>query len=199
MSTLPPPSPPVVGGTPKRHSGEGNHPITRVVIHSAVIPCEVGRAKQLAEWNRTGATGGSWHYAVDPAETIQCSYDRFTCHHAPPNSHSIGIEMCDWPAGVPVKSLRAKARRTWRWRTFAHKKMLTRTARLTAELCLAYDLPIRFVGPAGLRKGRKGITTHASVSAAFGQSSHWDPGFWPRRRFMRLVRGHVADLRADGW
>ena len=33
--------------------------------------------------------------------------------------------------------------------------------------------------------GQKGWTTHRQVSLAFGQSSHWDPGFWPRRMFGR--------------
>lgn len=198
MSRYPAPSPPVVGGHPARHSGESNHPPTRVVVHSAVIPCEVGRARQLGAWNRDGTTGGSWHYAVDPAETIQCSYDRYVCHHAPPNGRSIGIEMCDWPAPDPGKRGKARAalRKSWRWRGYGHRKMLHRTARLVAELCLANDLPTRYVGPVGLRLGRRGWTTHAAVTIAFGQSSHWDPGLWPRRRFGRLVKKYAAEITA---
>lgn len=197
-AVAPPPSPPVVGGIPAHHSGEENHPITRVVIHSAVIACEVGAARTLGAWNRDGVTAGSWHYATDPAETIQCSFDRFVCWHAPPNDGSIGIEMADWPAPVPGVKGKALAalRKSWRWRTLAHRKMLQRTARLTAELCLAYDLPPCFLGVNALRHGGKGWTTHATVSAAFGQSSHWDPGFWPRRRFARMVGKHYAALQA---
>jgi hypothetical protein len=160
---FPAPTPPVVGGIPKRHSGESNKPPLHVVIHSAVIPCEPGRARQLGAWNRDGTTGGSWHYATDPDETIQCSYDRFVCHAAPPNPRKIHIEMCDWPAPVP-KSRIAQLRKVWRWRGTAHTKMLKRTARLTAELCLAYDLPLQYVGPKGLKAGRPGVTTHAAVT-----------------------------------
>lgn len=197
-TTYPPPAPPVVGGHPRHHSGRGNHPINRIVIHSAVIPCEPGRARQLGSWNASGATRGSWHYAVDPAETIQCSYDSYICWHAPPNSHSIGIEMADlpspWPTSRPRGWFRALALR-WRWRGTNHRRMLDRTARLTAELALAYDIPIVWLRPRDLSAGRRGITTHAQVSAAWRQSSHWDPGAWPRRRFMRLVRTHADQIR----
>lgn len=182
-----PPSPPVVGGIPAHHSGETNHPPTRVVIHSAVMPCEVGRARLLGDMNRRGSTSGSWHYATDPAETIQCSYDRFVCWHAPPNAHSIGIEMADTPQ-------RWQRGLVWRWRGLHHRKMLERTARLTAHLCLAYDLPLVWLRPKDLRAGHKGITSHANVTRAFGQSTHWDPGWWPRRHFMRMVRAEAKEL-----
>jgi hypothetical protein len=187
MTEHPPPSPPVAGGHPARHSGATNHPIERVVIHSAVMACKPGAARLLARWNAEGTTGGSWHYATDPDETLQCSYDRYVCHHAPPNDGSIGIEMADDP------SLGAA-----RWLLPRQRRMLRRTAQLTAELCLAYDLPLALITPAGLAAGRRGIATHAAVSKAWGQSSHWDPGHWPAARFMRLVRKHAAQLTAEG-
>jgi hypothetical protein len=197
VTDFPAPSPTYLG-PPKKHSGSNNKPINRVVIHSAVMPCEPGRARQLARMNSEGTGGGSWHYATDPTETIQCSYDSMVCWHAPPNDHSIGIEMADWPEQLPAPEGTTRwqrARLRWRWTGRNHQRMLNRTARLTAELCLAYDLPIRFLSPADLQAGRKGITTHANVSQAFGQSSHWDPGFWPRYAFMALVRSHAAALR----
>lgn len=194
-----PPSPPVVGGVPKKHSGRNNHPIDHVVIHSAVMPCEPGRARQLAKMNIEGTGGGSWHYATDPDETIQCSWDSYVCWAAPPNPHKIHIEMADFPGpvpGDPVGSARYKAaRQAWRWVKPNQIKMLHRTARLTAELCLAYDLPPRFRSAAALKAGKRGVTTHAEVSKAFKQSTHWDPGFWPRYRFMFLVRWYATDIR----
>lgn len=183
----PPPAPPVVGGVPANHSGTDNHRPTRVVIHSAVIPCEPGRARQLGEWNAAGSTGGSWHYATDPAETIQCSFDSYVCWHAPPNARSLGIEMADTPA-------RRSRWKPWRWAGRNHRRMLDRTARLTAGLCAAYGIPPVYVGRRKLRRGAHGVTTHNAVSRAWGESSHWDPGVWPRRRFMRLVRRYHAEL-----
>ena len=193
------PSPaPTYLGPPANDSGTGNRPIRRVVIHSAVIPCEPGRARQLAAMNRAGSTGGSWHYAVDPDEVIQCSYDSVVCWHAPPNQHSLGIEMADWPGRVPAARRGTEAYRSlraaWRWSKPAQWRMLRRTARLTAQLLLAEGLPLQYLSPRDLRAGRRGWTTHDSVSRAWGQSTHWDPGWWPRRAFARMVRRHARRL-----
>ena len=199
MSKYPPPNPPVVDGTPAKNSGQDNKPINRIVIHSAVMPCEPGRARQLATMNSQGSGGGSWHYAVDPDATIQCSFDSFVCWHAPPNQHSIGIEMADNPGPVPNDkpgTARYKAlKKSWRWVRPNQRKMLARTARLTAELCLAYNVPPVFKSAAALRSGERGVTTHAEVSKAWNQSTHWDPGFWPRRSFMRQVRREIALIK----
>jgi hypothetical protein len=193
-----PPAPPVIDGHPAKHSGTANKPPTRVVVHSAVMPCEPGRARQLGTMNSVGSGGGSWHYSVDPDETFQCSYDSYICWHAPPNSHSIGIEMADYPGPVPGDSpgsARWKAlKRVWRWRTTNQQKMLRRTAELVAHLCAAYGLPPTYVAASGLVAGQKGWTTHAQVSKAFRQSTHWDPGFWPRWKFGRMVKQHYAAL-----
>lgn len=201
MTRFDPPAPPVVGGIPARHSGETNHPPQLVVVHSAVMDCRPGAARLLGAWNRAGTTGGSWHYATDPLETIQCSYDRFVCHAAPPNRTGFGgvlhIEMADRPIPAPTVTGRARQRlrRVWRWRNRDQQMMLRRTAHLVADLCLAYDLPPRYVGPIAQRLGRKGWTTHAARTIAYRQSTHWDPGFWPRRKFDRMVRARY-DLRA---
>lgn len=192
-----PPSPPVVGGVPNMHSGTNNKPVHRIVIHSAVAACVAGAARGLGGLNQRSTTG-SWHYATDPAETIQCSFDSYVCWHAPPNLHSLGIEMADFPVPWPEDRSRramAKMRRVWRWMGQNHRLMLHRTAKLTAELALAYDVPIRFVSVQGLKDGKHGITTHVNVSKAFHQSTHWDPGAWPKRYFMRLVRRYAADIR----
>lgn len=182
-------SPPVVGGTPHHHSGANNKPINRVVIHSAVTPCEPGRARQLGAWNRDGTTGGSWHYATDPKETIQCSWDSFVCWHAPPNLHSVGIEMADTPGKRPL-TLALRRANPWRWQGANHRAMLERTAQLTAELVVYYQLPPVWLSPRRLRRGDRGVTSHANVTLAWNESSHWDPGWWPRRRFMRMVRAN---------
>lgn len=138
---------------------------------------------------------------VDPTTTIQAAYDSVICWHAPPNQHSLGVEMCDNPGPVPTvkrgSALWHKLRRAWRWRNQNQKKMLARTARLTAELCLAYNIPIQFLSVAALKTGtHRGITTHDNVSKAFGQSSHWDPGWWPRYKFMRLVKAEAKRIRS---
>ena len=186
MTGYPPPSPDFIG-PPSRSSQGYNKPILRIVIHSAVFPPIRGAARRIAEYFKSPQARGSAHYCIDPWDTVQSAWDSTICWHAPPNPQTLGLEMCD----VPDTRKRNKLN-PWRWQGLAHRVMFRNTARLTAELCLAYDIPIRFLGVAELkRKGPRaatGITTHHRTSLAFRQSTHWDPGIWPRVRFMRMVR-----------
>lgn len=201
---IPAPSPPYEG-PPAHHSGRGNKPVRRVVIHSTVSPCEPGGARDIAAYFRSERSGGSAHYITDPAETIQSGYDDLICWHAPPNPGTLGVEMCDIPGPVPddppMSAAFKAARRMWRWTRRPQRAMLRRTAKLTAQLCLAYGVPVTFLTARQLRRAgadrAAGITTHANTSRAFKQSTHWDPGFWPRRAFMRMVRREAAAIRKD--
>lgn len=185
MADYPAPSPPYAG-PPFRSSGTGNKPIRRITIHSTVGPTADGSRQGIAAYFRSSRAGGSAHYVVDAGGVLQTAWDSVVCWHAPPNPNSIGIEMCDYPTQTMD-----------RWANDDHKALLERTARLTAELCLAYDVRPWFVSRIGLRAGRSGVTTHNEVSQAFHQSTHWDPGAWPRRRFMRRVRAIRRELLAE--
>lgn len=197
MARIKAPSPPFLGPASKSSKG-ANKPIDRIVVHSTVSPCEPGGARNIARYFRSPGAGGSAHYVVDPTETVQVVWDSVIAWHAPPNPNSLGVEMCDLPGPVPNDSpgsARWKAlKRVWRWARPNQRKMLARTAKLVAELCAAYDVPPVFRSPAALRAGKRGVTTHVNVSSAFRQSTHWDPGWWPRRRFMRLVRRHHRQI-----
>jgi N-acetylmuramoyl-L-alanine amidase len=195
MTRYPPPDPPWEG--PAAHdSGPQSEPFSRVVIHSTVSPCEPGGRHDIAAYFRSPASGGSAHYVCDPVGVVQCVRDHVVAWHAPPNPRTLGIEMCDIPGPVPgdgrIPALLKAARRTWRWRRPNQQAMLHVTAQLTAQLCLAYDLPAVWLGPRRLKAGHRGVTSHNNVSRTWHQSTHWDPGFWPRRRFMRLVREYIA-------
>lgn len=200
MTRIPPPDPPYEG--PAAHTSDGpNLPATRIVIHSTVSPCKPGGRHDIAAYFRSPESDGSAHYVVDPVGIVQVVGDHTIAWHAPPNPHSFGIEMCDTPGPVPGDSLPAAViksmRRVWRWRRPNQQAMLHLTAQLTAQLCAAYGIPVQWVGVRGLRKGRHGVTGHVKVSRAFGQSTHWDPGWWPRRRFMRMVVNYHTQLLHD--
>lgn len=183
MSDYKPPSPVYLG--PAAHtSGLGNKPISRIVIHSTVSPCEEGGARSIAAYFRSSKAGGSAHYVVDPGEVVQVVYDSVIAWHAPPNTHSLGIEMCEFPANNMD-----------RWARDNQQRMLDRTAKLTAQLCLAYHVRALYVPAAGLRLGIDGVTTHAQVSRAWHETTHWDPGAWPRRAFMRKVRANIVQIK----
>jgi hypothetical protein len=186
MPSYPSPSPTYIGPAAKITSGP-NRPIARIVIHMTVSPCIPGAARATARYFQSDAAGGSAHYCVDPEETVQCVYDGQIAQHAPPNQHSLGIEMCGYPESNPVKA-------AINWAKPSYRKTLRRTAYLTAQLALAEDIPATFLR-SSMSRLDKGITTHDNVSDAFHQSTHWDPGVWPRRRFMRQVRRHMKKMK----
>ena len=200
MSRIPPPDPEWAG--PAAHTSDGaNVPATRVVIHSTVSPCKPGGRYDIAAYFRSERSGGSAHYVVDPVGAVQVVGDHTIAWHAPPNAHSFGIEMCDIPGPVPGDRIGSAAwkaaKRVWRWRRPEQQAMLHVAAQLCAQLCGAYGIPAHFIGTRALRRGAHGVTTHNHVSRAWGQSTHWDPGFWPRRRFMRLVQGYLRELEKE--
>lgn len=182
---FPAPRPRYLG--PAAHTSAGsNMPISRIVIHSTVSPCVPGQAEATANYFRSPKAGGSAHYVVDPSTVVQVVFDREIAWHAPPNAHSLGVELCDMPDPKSAK----------RWQDRNHRLMFARAARLVAELCLAYDVPPFYVGASALKRGRRGVTTHAQVSQAFHQSDHWDPGAWPRLAFMFEVRRQIRRIKA---
>lgn len=181
----PPPEPPYVGPA-SNHGGPVNKPIDRIVIHETQSPCAPGAARGVARYFRETTRDASAHYVVDPGEVVQVVYDSVVAYHAPPNAHSIGVELC----GYSTQDKR-------RWATPERVAMRRRAERLVAELCLAYGIPPWFRTAKQLRAGKRGVTTHAQVSAAWGQTSHWDPGAWPRLVFMRGVRRQIKVIRAE--
>jgi N-acetyl-anhydromuramyl-L-alanine amidase AmpD len=53
-----------------------------------------GRAVSTARYFQSASSGGSAHYVVDVGETVQCLAEDVIAWHAPPNSRSLGIEIC---------------------------------------------------------------------------------------------------------
>lgn len=164
----------------------GNQTPRRIVMHSTVSACKPGAAEATARFFATEDNPTSAHYVVDPETVIQCVGDHTVAYHCGYNQDSIGIEMCDMP------DAKSKAR----WSDAAHRQMLDRAADLVADLCLAYGIRPYYVSVVGLKLGRKGVTTHANMSLAFKKSTHWDPGAWPRVKFMKLVRKKIAAKKA---
>lgn len=186
-----PPNPSYVG--PAVHTSAGsNQPIRRIVVHCTVSPCVPGAARATAAYFRTAGSGGSAHYVVDAEETVQVVYDNTIAWHAPPNQNSIGIELTD--ALVSQAWDKANA---GRWQSTEHAAMLSRAARLTARLCLAYGVPIVRLTAADLLAGKHGICGHVDVSQAWRESDHWDPGAaFPWASFIAQAKARATKLQA---
>jgi hypothetical protein len=132
---------------------------------------------------------------VDESYVFQCVGDHTVAYHCGYNQDSIGVEMCDNPSMEDPRTGRIIAAPKSRWDDDEHRRLERRTARLVAELCLAYNIRPYYVGRWKLLAGMKGVTTHAAMSKAYKRSTHWDPGAWRRYRFMRRVRRQVARIK----
>jgi hypothetical protein len=185
------PAPTYLG--PAAHTSAGrNKPITRIVIHSTVSACKPGGAQAIARYFRGQSAGGSAHYVVDPAGSVQVVWDDVIAWHAPPNAHSLGVELCDTPGTDSAHKASVK-----RWDDKNHTAMLDHAAELVAGLCLAYDVPIRKIGPGQLKAGQHGICGHVDVSEAWHQSTHWDPGNFPWPRFIAMVKAKADAMKSN--
>lgn len=164
------------------HQGGANGRITRVVIHATVSPCRTGGARGNARYFQSATAGGAAHYVVDPAEIIGCVDEDRVAHHAPPNTGSIGVELCDPQAGDGD-----------RWNDQPHTLMLARAAALVADICTRHTLPVQWLTPTQLLAGDAGITSHRNVALAWRKTDHTDPGpDFPTDLFIAAVGGHAG-------
>jgi len=139
-----------------------------VVIHCMEAPESATRAERCAARfaDPENAPRASCHYCVDCDTIVQCVREDRIAWHAPgANKLGIGIEHAGYARQTPGQWLDP----------FGHD-MLNQSAYLTAGICHRWDIPVDFVQAADLKRGKRGITTHAEVSKAFKKSSHWDPG-----------------------
>jgi len=172
--------------SPHRTNASGRA-IDLVVIHTMEIAERDGAAEACARWFAGMASEVSAHFCVDAGTTIQCvREDDIAWHARGGNANSIGIELAGY-AG----------QRALGWSDVYSRAVLERGARLAAEVCGRHGVPIRRLRAADLVAGRRGITGHADISAAFHKSDHWDPGpDFPWRRFLSLARSSDVVERA---
>ena len=146
-------------------------------IRYVVIHCtEASEAEGSAVWFQNPASQGSAHLVIDDDTCFRTLPDLTVPWAAPPlNTEGFHIELAGHASWT---------RSQWLDRMIT----LRRAAYKTADRCYRYGIPVRKVGPLGLRLRRAGITGHADVSKAFRKSNHTDPGAeFPWARFMQLV------------
>lgn len=153
--------------------------IRHVVLHST----EGGTARSVAQFFASTAQA-STQLVVDDAGCYRCVPDLVKPWGAPGvNTSGLHTEHCGY-----AKWTRAE------W--LIHLSMLRISAQHTARWCWQYGIPRRYVGGLALRLGRKGITTHADASKAFGTvGGHTDPGpGFPRDLYLDMVKDEYARL-----
>lgn len=179
-----------------RHSGKRKlNELRFVVLHSTEQSvsdvADPLSALPVARYFASRAAKGSAHLVVGDIDCYRVLRDDYVPWAAPPLNRS----------GYHVEIV---GRAEWtRDEWYLHAQALERAARAVAVVCRTYGIPTRFLGPAELKRlgphpdvGHGGVTTHAAVSRAFGQSDHSDPGpRFPISFFMRRLRVAAKGLR----
>lgn len=155
-------------------------PVRWLVLHSMENPEKPTAAEDVAMWFAgPRAPQGSAHVCVDSDSAVQSVRLRDVAWGAPgANRAGVHIEHAGWANQTADD-----------WRDPFSLAMLKISAKLGAEICDRYDLPVLFVPAEGILKGQKGITTHAEVSLAFKTpGGHTDPGpHFPMEIYLSLA------------
>lgn len=160
---------------PAKHHGGHQSTIKWITIHRTESTLKLGGARQVARYFQTTTRPASAHYVVGPDEVIRCLPDNVIAYHAPPNANTLGIELLGYTKDND-------------WSSTLGLQMLTLAGHLARQLCALHSIPAVYVPAAGLRTGKRGITTHKDVSVAFRQSTHTDPGpYFPMDSFIQMI------------
>jgi N-acetyl-anhydromuramyl-L-alanine amidase AmpD len=152
-----------------------------VVIHTMESPERPETAEQIARWFAgPNAPQASAHYCLDDKEVVQGVRDEDVAWAAPGANHN----------GLQLEHAGYARQTAADWHDAYSQAMLKLSAKLTARLCWEWGIPIRWLTADDLKAGKRGITSHANVSAAFHKSTHWDPGpAFPHEEYIEAVRG----------
>ncbi len=175
-------------GPPAHESGGGNVVPFAQTIH-ATCPglgypsaSQAGRAVETAHYFQNPSSGGSAHVVCDIAGSVRCAPDDMVCWHAPPNSRTLGYEIC--------------GESTYTREQWLSPQVWSAVARVAAEVkadAMKYGIPIHRCTVAEVAANYGGQRGHVDVSQAFHQSDHTDPGpGFPWDRFMLLLGGSSA-------
>lgn len=158
--------------------------IKQVCIHSTEGPTAEG----AASWFANPVSEGSANMVCDDVESFRTLPDGVVPWAAPGlNTSGYHIELAGYAH--------------WNRAQWLDRRLtLERAAYKAALRCKRYGIPARWVGPVGLRLGRRGLTTHRAVSFAWPLLArpagfHTDPGTsFPRDVFLTLVKRHLVSL-----
>lgn len=176
---------------PAYHVSAGqNEPITRVVIHATspgmkgTAASAKGMATSTAWYFAEARSGGSAHYVEDGTVEEHCVADAAIAQHAPPNLHSIGVEICGETTYTYAQ-----------WTSPEVWPCVLRAQTRAQEVCHRFGVPWVRLTVADLLAGHHGVCGHVDVTNAWHLTDHTDPGpNFPWSEFMRLPDPPVPPL-----
>lgn len=157
----------------RHHSGARSVDTIRyLVIHDGETTSTTTAAEGMGAWFANAASQGSAHYGVDNDSTQQYLPDSMIAWGAPPANQT----------GLHVECAGRASYARARWLDDLGP-MLRRAGWLVAAKCRAYRVPLDVLDADRLRRsgltparGHGGLVTHSTVSKAYHQSTHTDPG-----------------------
>lgn len=173
----------------RHYTPGGNLPPTRIVVHDEEYQDKPTAAEEIAAFFAgPNAPQASAHAAVDNNSIVGCVHEADTAWHAPPNKGSLGIEH----SGYSSQSADT-------WADPYNEAMLCLSAKLCADWCRRYDIPVVWLSVDDLLAGKRGITSHNNVSQAWHQSDHSDPGpNFPVAHYLELVNAELSPQPQPG-
>lgn len=143
-----------------------------IVIHTA----ETGEGSSAAEGiaaffsskaalDASGSVGSA-HICVDDNSIIRC---------APDDNRTNGAAGAN-DDGLHLEIAGRASQTTADWSDAYSTAALENAAQTVAAWCHRHAIPARYLGADEVKAGAWGITGHVCVSAAYGQSGHYDPG-----------------------
>lgn len=152
--------------------------INKIIIHDT----EGGSAASVARYFASAGAKGSAHLVVDENACYRTLANTEIPWAAPgANTNGFHIEICGYASWT-----------TDEW--LDHRKTLERAAYKVAFHCHLFDCPPKWLTVADLKKGVRGVSSHANCTKAFG-GSHTDPGpNFPTALFMGRVRTYWREL-----
>ena len=181
-------APPITQQPTPKYTPATNRPVDLVVFHTIQCPENSNRAEWCSVYLRDSDRTASAHFYVDDDSIVQ-GVDVKNVAWAAPGGNRQGIQIEH--AGYAEQSAAE-------WADPYSTRMLDLSARLTAWLCTTHKIPVVWVTAADLRKGARGITSHAEISKAFKLTDHTDPGVnFPIARYLELIRKHMAASAAS--
>jgi len=171
---------------PGKYFKKGRTKIIRViVIHDAECKETSHAAEDLGEYGRHPDYPSSWQISCDNDSCVRTVKDEDTAYAAPPlNPEALHLELAGYGAQTREQ-----------WLDAFSSQVLDRAARLVAQWCKRYSIPVVHLTNRQLEQGAKGIVGHYQVSAVYKKSDHTDPGEnFPWDEFIHRVQLAAANL-----
>lgn len=162
-----------------------------IVVHTMESAEKPDTAENVARWFAGhSAPKASPHFNIDLDSIVQSVRIHDVAWTAPGANHN----------GIHLEHAGRASQAPRDWLDPYSVAMLARSAKLAGHLCRAYKIPVRYVTPAMLKDGKRGITTHHAVTIAFRKGTHTDPGKdFPMAMYLGLVRAYkAAEIRVPG-